>query len=589
MLYGTTYQGGANGYGTVFQLSTDGTVFNVLQAFDYTNGAYPYTGELLQGSDGMLYGTTYQGGANGYGTVFQLSTDGTTFTILHSFDPSTEGYHPYSGLVQGSDGLLYGTTYYGISGEPRNIGTLYSIDTAGSSFTTLFVFGDGTVDGRHPGYGTLAMDKQGNFYGTTYQGGMFDVGTLFKITPAGQVTILHHFAAGKEGAYPYSSVAIASNGNLYGTTYNGGIYNSGTVYEFSQTTGTLKTLYHFGQAGGANVAGGLVLVGTTLYGTTWEGGQSNKGTVFKIKLPTPTKALSFQLMHSFTGSNGEGANPFDKLLLSADKKYLYGTTHTGGTHGVGTVFKISATDGSLTTLHAFDYSTDGGYPYAGLILGSNGMLYGTTYEGGPTGYGTAFRINTDGTGFTVLHAFDYTDGAYPYAGLLLARDGQLYGTTTNGGINNTGIVFKLSPDGSSFTTIHTFGPSDNTDGTNPHGGLIEGLDGNLYGTTYNGGIASTSFVGTWGTVFKLGTMLPSLKSFSPNIGSVALHTKVTINGMNLSGATVTIGGVVQTIVSNTSAKVIITLASGTPMGQHPIQVTTANGPATSSKLITINP
>ena len=240
-------------------------------------------------------------------------------------------------------------------------------------------------------------------------------------------TELYGFSGRGDGAYPYSGLALGSDGSLYGTTYQGGANNDGTVFKITPS-GTLTTL------------------------------------------------------HAFGGS--DGAYPYAGLLLGTDGN-LYGTTYQGGGGGGGTVFKVTPS-GALTSLHSFGGS-DGAYPYSGLALGSDGNLYGTTYEGGSNNEGTVFNITPSGT-LTTLHAFGGSDGAYPHAGLLLGTDGNFYGTTNQGGANNGGSAFKLAA-GNTLTTLYSF--RGGFDGYLPSAGLVQGTDGNLYGTTvYQGGCGS---------------------------------------------------------------------------------------------------
>ncbi|HZT44312.1 MAG TPA: choice-of-anchor tandem repeat GloVer-containing protein [Chthonomonadaceae bacterium] len=582
LLYGTTVYGGSYGDGTVYQVSTDGAVFNAIHSFHSSDGDNPYAG-VIQGNDGKLYGTTPNGGAYGDGTVFQVSTDGTGFNSLHSFNNSTEGYVPLAGVIQGSDGLLHGTTYYGPYSLPRNIGAIYSLDTAGTTFTTVFKFNDGFVDGAYPNYGRLALGKDGDFYATTQSGGPSSYGTLFKISRTGKETILHLFGDG-DGYQPMGGVAFDGKGNIFGTTGYGGSTDYGTVFEYSQVTSALTTLYSFSGAAGWDLTSGVVLAGAKLYGTTFYGGQVNLGVVYEISLPTATTPLTFQILHSFSGP--DGLQPWGALTLGNDRN-LYGATTGGGASGYGTIFKITPR-GVFTLLHSFS-NTDGAYPFTSLLQGRDGMLYGVTWQGGTYSYGNIFKISTDGSVFTILHSFNGADGAGPTGALLLASDGLLYGTTLNGGINNTGTAFKLSTNGSVFSSLYNFGISG-MDGAYPLAGLTEGPDGNLYGTTEDGGINPGFNTAIAGAVYCLQTQLPLIKNFSPTSGSTSAGTIVTIKGVNLTSPTVTIAGVSQTVLAGGSATSLkFQLNAATPVGSYPIVVTASNGTVTSAKKFTVGP
>jgi uncharacterized repeat protein (TIGR03803 family) len=346
------------------------------------------------------------------------------------------------------------------------------------SFDMLVSF-NGT-DGNGP-YAALVQATDGNLYGTTSEGGTgFIAGTVFKMTPTGTLLTLYSFQ-GSDGFNPTSSLIQAANGDLYGTTEGGGAstacqFGCGTVFRIT-TGGAFKRLHSFDLTDGAYPYGGLVQAKNgDFYGTTSYGGaHSNYGTVFKI---TPRGKLT--TLHSFDGSDGSQSMA---ALVQASDGNFYGTTEVGA-NSYGTVFKMTPS-GKLTTLHAFK-GTDGGFPTAGLIQAADRKLYGTTEYGQYHGdlSGTVFKITLRGT-FTSLHTFNQTDGANPYGGLVQATDGKLYGTTLNGGVNNYGAVFKITTSGA-FSTIYSFQNSQ----AYPFAGVMQAANGKLYGTTYEGGIGN---------------------------------------------------------------------------------------------------
>ena len=336
-----------------------------------------------------------------------------------------------------------------------------AIASPAQTFTSLFTF-DGT-NGAYPQAG-MVQATNGDLYGTTSAGGADGSGwgTIFKITPSGRLTTLHSFAI-TDGALPYAGLIQASNGNLYGTTngYGGGANGSGTVFKITPS-GTLTTLYSFcSQSGcpdGANPDTGLVqATNGEFYGTTINGGTMGYGTIFKI---TPSGRLT--TLHSFDSFVLFGFTG----LIQATNGYFYGTTGYGGANNAGSVFKMSPS-GTLTTLYSFCSQSgcpDGANPGAGLVQASDGNLYGTTAYGGlqncyePVSCGTLFKITPSGT-LTTLYSFcsqsGCPDGAYPGAALVQATDGDLYGITFEGGTYNSGTIFKISLDGK-LTTLHTF-------------------------------------------------------------------------------------------------------------------------------------
>jgi uncharacterized repeat protein (TIGR03803 family) len=361
-----------------------GRTEHILYAFAGNDGALPYAG-LVADKAGNLYGATLGGGANGGGTVFKLTPAGQQI-VLHSFTGGADGYQPY---------------------------------------------------------GTLIIDRRGNLYGTTYGGGDRSSGVVFKLRPDGREIVLHSFVPIADGAGPYAGLVADKSGNLYGTTSGGGDGNSGTVYKITRPRNK-TTLYSFTGGDDGNIPeGGLVIdAAGTLYGTTRFGGANNLGVVFAIA-PDGQETV----VHTFAGGS-DGLQPRGDLTLGPDGS-LYGTTWLGGVNDDGVVFKIT-TSGEETVLHTFDDGAGGSEPYGRLFVTKKGTLFGTTSNGGVNGWGTAFKLNSRGK-FSVLYSFaGGTDSALPYAGLLLGPSGALYGTAYQGGGSDCdsgvgcGTVFVLS-------------------------------------------------------------------------------------------------------------------------------------------------
>jgi uncharacterized repeat protein (TIGR03803 family) len=364
--------------------------------------------------------------------------------------------------------------------------------------TVLYSFaGSSSSDGEQP-EASLIQDSNGNFYGTTEAGGANGAGTVFKITPSGTESVLHSFTAGSDGAGPQASLIQGSDGTFYGTTDLGGPHEDGTVFSMT-SAGTETALYSFagGSSDGQNPQASLIqgsdgnFYGTTAFGGAngHSGGANGDGTVFKIT-PSGTETV----LYSFAGGSSDGSLPAASLIQGSDGNF-YGTTEAGGAHGDGTVFKITPS-GTETVLYSFaGGSSDGSLPAAGLIQGSDGNFYGTTEAGGAGTVGTVFKITPSGTE-TVLYSFagGSSDGSSPGAGLIQGSDGNFYGTTLLGGANEAGTVFKVTPSGTE-TILHSF--AGDSGGSVPAAGLIQGSDGNLYGTTLVGGASGL------GTVFKV--------------------------------------------------------------------------------------
>ena len=383
---------------------TGSPCYEVLKIFTDSEGISPVSG-LIQGADGALYGTTYLGGNGNSGTVFKLSLDGTGFTVLRYMDSPTTGGRPISGLIQATDGALYGAAYQGGS---NGYGTVFKLNTDGTGFTVLKHF-DNSTTGREP-QGELVQGIDGVLYGVAYLGGSNGFGTVFKMNLDGTgFTALKHFDNTTTGGYLYGGLIQGADGKLYGTASQGG-------------------------------SGGF-------------------GTVFKLN----TDGTGFAVLKHFDNSS-TGSTPYAGLMQAADAA-LYGTTYQGGSNGYGTVFKLNTDGNGFTVLKHLDYSTTGANPVGDLIQSTDGILYGTAYQGGPTGLGTVFKLNPDGSGFVLLKNFeDNGTGTKPYGRLLQATDGNLYGTTRHR-VDSTGdgavfrLVLNCSLDVTPPDTTITSGPS----------------------------------------------------------------------------------------------------------------------------------
>jgi uncharacterized repeat protein (TIGR03803 family) len=388
--------------------------------------------------------------------------------VLHSFrNEGSPGYGPIGGVISDAAGNLYGTT----SGAGENDGGVVFKMTpqeGGWSLTVLHSFGK-PGDGSNP-ISSLTLDSSGNLFGTTYYGGNYRLGTAFELVPSADghwtESLLHSFGEEGDGIYPLADLILDSSGNLYGTTSEGGS-GYGTVFELSrQTDGGWKEtlLYSFAsEADGSDPSAGLVFDASgNLYGTTFGGGDFNNGTVFELSC-TVGGGWTKKVLYSF-GKPPDGASPPGSLVFDAAGN-LYSTTTTGGnsascTFGCGTVFELSPqADGIWTEeiLHNFRCDgTDGFYPVSGVVLDPAGNLYSVTNAGGdatncgnPSSYGTVFELVNKGDGGwaeQILFSFNNGEGgAYPEAGVIFCAPRILCGTTYEGGNYGFGTVFELKP------------------------------------------------------------------------------------------------------------------------------------------------
>lgn len=464
-----------------------------------------------------------------------------TFTTLANFNGSN-GSTPFSPLIQGLDGNLYGTTIFG---GVKNEGVVFSM-TKSAAPAALFSFCSGTsscLNGYQP-YAGLVLAESGNFYGTTFYGGTkrhisTGGGTVFQITASGKLTRRYAFCAQtncSDGLFPNDALVQANGADFYGTTESGG------------------------------TAGGF-------------------GTVFKM-----TSTGSLTTLHSFASNSAEGGAPSAGLVQASDGRF-YGTTSGGGANGYGgTVFRITAS-GALTTLYSFcalSNCADGATSEATLVQASDGDFYGTTAEGGNLGCGdtfgcgTVFKITSAGA-LTTLYSFcgqaHCTDGAFPTGALVQATDGNFYGTTSTGGAGN-GTVFKITPAGN-LTTLHSFCVQNCSDGAAPFAGMVQATDGNLYGTTSAGGVSLNN-----GTIFSLSAGLGPFVEALPYTGAAGKTIKIL--GQGLTGTTaVSFNGTSASFTVKSDTYLTATVPLGATTGF--VTATTPGGVLTSNQQFRVKP
>ncbi len=462
-----------------------------------------------------------------------------TFSVLDSFN-GADGSNPFTGLIQGIDGNLYGTALN--AGANGQGGTVYKITPSGS-LTTLYSFcaQPGCTDGGGMWAG-LTQATNGNLYGTTAGwGANGQGGTIFKITLSGTMTVLYSFcsqSACTDGGEPFAPPVEGVDGNFYGTTI----------------------------AGGANPNGSCDI-----------NGQNGCGTIYKI-----TPGGTFTTLHTFC-SNGDctdGIYPWGALVRANDGNF-YGGAAGGGVYGQGTIFKITP-GGTLTTLHQFTWA-DGSSPQQPMIQATDGNLYGATNGGGSHNSGTLFKMSPSGT-LTTLYNFcslnGCTDGIGPRGALVQANDGNFYGTTLYGGADGAGTIFQITPSGT-LTTLYTFCPGNNcAGGADPYPALVQDTNGAFYGTT--------AFDGAYGqgTIFRLYTGLGPFVSFISDLGKVG--QPIGILGRGFTGTTgVSFNGTPAAFTVKSNAFLTATVPTGATTGF--VTVTTPSGTLTSNQQFTIKP
>lgn len=509
-----------------------------------------------------------------------------TYSVLYNFDETPHGccaYYPGI-LAQGRDGNIYGTT---LSGGAFGYGSVFVVTPTGA-LATLYSFD--ITDGLGPQSG-LALGLDGNFYGTTYQGGAGSAGTVFRITPGGSLAVLYSFANTGDGAYPRTPPVPAPDGNLYGVS---AYHAASTLYRITPAGAfsVLETLPSESDAPLTLASDGK------LYGTTIAGGTFNQGTVFSIT----TKGV-FTTIYSFDGPTGY--SPQGSLVQAADGAF-YGTASLGGTSSGGVVFRLTPA-GTYKVIHNFTAlpSTAGSIPTTGLVQGSDGYLYGVTSIGGSQGFGTIFRIKTNGTSYSVVHNFSKSDGANPYSTPLLHTNGIIYGLTQSGGNKDDGVLYSLdeglatfasavaAPGGRVGASVGILGQ-----GFSSATGVLFGAGAGTFtasNDTYM--VAKVAAGATTGHITieePSGNLVspatfritPSISSFSPPSGP--LGTSVTIKGMSLVQATsVKFGGIAASVFTvNSNTQVTATVPAGAVTGK--ISISTPGGTASSTADFTVN-
>ncbi|MFM6983748.1 MAG: choice-of-anchor tandem repeat GloVer-containing protein [Chitinophagaceae bacterium] len=504
-LYGMTYQGGATNDGVIFEYNPANDSFYKRHDFDGTNtGRNPF-GSLMQASNGLLYGLTYQGGSNNLGILFNFNVNNNSFSKLQDFTGTATGSNPYSTPVQAADGHLYAMAYLGGS---NNLGTLFQYDIAGDTIIKKIDF-NGSGNGRNP-IGDLMLASNGKLYGQLPFGGSAGAGLIFEyITSSNSFSKLFEWSATQNGRVPFGSLMQASNQQLYGLTYSGGINNSGVLFEYSISGANYIKKLDFGSAiNGSNPYGNLIMASNlTMYGMTYQGGADNSGVIFSFDPVQHTYKKQVDFKSAQHGSNTYGS------LIQASNGKLYGMLYQGGDYGYGSIIEYDPVQDTCIKLFDFDGSNSGRNPYGDLLQASNGKLYGMTPYGGTDDYGVIFEFDIASKQFQKLHDFNGADGGSPFGTLLQHSNGKLYGLTYNGGSSDAGVLFDYSVSGNTYSMLMSF--TGTSTGTYPLGTLLEMNDSNLYGMTQYGGDSNA------GVVFRFhpnGSVFEKVEDFSGTSG-----------------------------------------------------------------------
>jgi len=484
--WGMTNEGGNYGTGTIFKTDSNGYNHNLQKSFMRYVGQYPY-GSLMQASNGKLYGMTDSDGAANDGVLFEYDPTTSTYEKLIDFDSDNVnlGSNPLGNVIEASNGKLYGMTY---GGGANGMGVLFEYDLGTALFSIKVDF-DGTNLGSYP-YGSLIQASNGKLYGMTTYGGTSDVGVIFEYDlTTDTCTKKFDFDKANSGGSPEGSLVQATNGKLYGMTPQGGASGNGVFFEYNLTTDTYTKVSEFDDITLGQQPWGSLMQASNgkLYGLTYYGGTAGRGVLFEYDTTTETYIKKFDFVETSLGEN-----PYRSLVQASNEK-LYGMTPGGGTSGYGVIFEFDLTTDTYSKKIDFDGENKGDSPLGSLVVASDGNLYGMTYEGGVENDGVLFQYNPITLAFSKMFDFGaITEGGFPNGSLMQANNEKLYGLTEYGGVTNDGVLFEYDPILLTYTKILDFDYA--TLGANPKGSLVQATNEKLYGMTMGGGTSGSGIL-----------------------------------------------------------------------------------------------
>jgi len=560
IIYGSTFSGGSFGSGVIYSINHDGTEYKKLHEFTWGLSMTNFPATVVVGSDDMLYGTNHLGSTS-YGCIYAVAKDGTGFKEVLNFN--SVGMQSPAGLFQGQDGRLYGLSRGSSSSAPQ----LYRVNTDGSGFESIHTFSSD----EGPGY-SIYQGTNERIYGTLTK----DDGSIFSCEPDGSDYKILHIFNMAEGANPSGGIYQAPDGFIYGRTTTGADNGLGTVFRLQADGSNFEILTH--SFLGSPSSRPYVDDEGTVYGFTSDGGEYSNGTLFKVAADSEEILYSFGAPNLAAYYTNEGVTEVDDNFVmfamprnltspleitivgitpentlithslpvvtnssgisrpvKGPDGFLYSTTQFGGANLQGLLFRTKA-DGSLySAVHNFSQAT-GMAPYGEILVGLDGRLYGTCFQGGNANSGVIYAVNNDGSNYTVLHHFSFPTGQIPLAGLIQGSDGTiygcaknvfsinsdgtnyqqlhafqntettggelslvgnyLYGALTTGGVENKGALFRIKTDGSDYSIVHNF---NGLDGERPYAGIFP-YAGSLFGATSLGGAFG------FGTIYKLNAL-----------------------------------------------------------------------------------
>lgn len=567
-MYGTGMEGGTSGLGVIFEYDPGSSIYTRKVNFTGSaNGSYPYDG-LVLASNGKMYGLTQSGGSNNNGTLYEYDPASNSLIKRHDFLFSSTGSNPRGKLCEANNGMLYGFTK---TGGANSHGVIFRFDPSNNSVTKVvdLFFSAGTGP-----EGSFIKATNGKLYALLYAGGNNNQGTIVEFDPAGNnLSVLHSFSCSSDGCFPYGELFQASNGILYGLTYDGGTNSAGIIFSYNLSNSTFTNigslhstnhgsqpqggfiagkdgkLYAMCETGGTNSLGTIISLdinnnsiakvfdfngteygasprgnfikgpGGDLYGLTYSGGASNKGVLFIYDVDFARNSKKIDFESKLNGSK------FFHSLAAAPNGMLYGITEIEGANNHGTLVRFNPMTKTLTKVLDFNYNSTGGYGRNTMILASNGKFYGTIQYGGANGHGVLFSFDYNNNSFVILKSFNSsTTGRLPISKMVQAPNGKLYGTTSQGGTFDWGTIFEYDIVNDTLINCKSLAHSD---GKIPTGDLIVNDSGLIIGTTILGGAFND------GTIFR----------FNPN--NFNYSTVFSFNQSGTNSGRYPRGGVIQ--------------------------------------------
>lgn len=478
-MFGITGWGGEYGVGTIFKTDINSQNHQTIYSFPVQNEGQRTTENLFEASNGKFYGVTSRGGDFDKGVIFEYDPENNIYIKKYDFEDSN-GRYPSSSFIEVVTGKLIGTT---IEGGTYGLGVIYEYDFINDIYTKKINLQNSI--GSSPISGMI-IASDGSLYGTTYRGGMYNYGVIYQYDYTSNiVSVLHEFDGTNDGGNSFGELTEISQNSFYGTNSAGGLNNEGVLYEFNVSTKTLTVKVDFERTtSGFHSRVGLTLASNNkLYGVNYWGGINNDGTIFEYDYINDL----FDVKHHF--KNSSGANSRSKLyeLLNG---LLYGTTYNGGTNDDGVIFQYDINTEIYQAKIKLDNNT-GSSLESSLIKHSNGLIYGVTYSGGTNGKGVVFEYNIESNTYLVKTNLNtIKEGAYPSnSSLVQYNNGMLYGTASLGGSNESGVLFELNPSNGEYSKKIDFGGGTGL-GVHPTGDLVIASNGLIYGLTnkWNGTI-----------------------------------------------------------------------------------------------------